>query len=35
MNNTIKKIGIIGLVVIVSAGFFSFKSNYFEISKNL
>jgi len=35
MNNYIKKIGIIGLVVIVSAGFFSFKSNYFEISKNL
>jgi len=35
MNNSIKKIGLIGLVVIVSAGFFSFKSNYFEISKNL
>jgi len=35
MNNSIKKIGLIGLVVIVSAGLFSFKSNYFEISKNL
>lgn len=35
MNNSIKKIGLIGLVVLVSAGFFSFKSNYFEISKNL
>jgi len=30
-----KKWTVIGLVAIVSAGLFSFKSNYFEISKNL
>jgi len=35
MNNLLKKIGLIGVIVIVSASFFSFKSNYFEISKNL
>ncbi len=35
MKNSFKKWTVIALVALVSAGLFSFKSNYFEISKNL